>query len=1062
MARGDDEEVSEEYEEASAEALHREKKRPKSAFIDDAAEEDDEEEEGGRRLKRSKFIDDIAEVDDDEEEELEDDDDMHELIDDTGEDIPDAAELMKMRHKAVEMANLEDDINPEQLQKYIDERFGRDKYVPVATGEGEEVGAVSQQLLLPTPADPKLWVVRCGEGQEREAIVCLLQKCYDLANKGQPLLIKSAFCQDHLQGYFYVEAHKEAHVKEALRGLRMIYGSKAPKLVPLKEMVDAVSVPRTAVKPLDAGAWVRVKSGLYKGDLAKVVDVSPGEGKATIRLVPRLDLAAIANRKPEDVRANFGKQPKVRPAARPFNPEEARNHKLDVIQQRDRSTGEVFYLLGSQRFCEGYLQKVVALKSLQPEETLPPLDELQRYNAAAQTEEAGTTDLAGLIQNLQTDGSGVEAALPKFAKGDKVIVIEGDLKNIQGIVEQIQESGDVLVRPNDKLLKDFGDLIPFKPRELSKFFESGNHVKVVHGQHTGETGMVVRVEGPVCYVFTDTTQQEIRVFGRDLTEAAAMASSADTLAGYELHDLVALDNQTFGVIVGVEKEACRVLTNQGRPEKPDVRVCRLPDIQRKLLARRNVTQDAGRNEVNQNDIVDVVDGPLKGKSGTVRHVMRGILFIQSREVHENGGFVCVRATHCKVRGGKRPAGGSGMGIGMTPGRTPGYGGVMASPHPYRQGPGNMLASPARQGAGPPGRGPGGQFGGGPPGGGFSGRVTTQQDKLLEGKVITIKKGPYRGMRGRVITASGTHVRLELEAQMKTVTVDRSHLALEDGGVRPEQQMQQRPQYGMPTATPMHAGGRTPHHPGIMATPMHYNNMMATPMHPGMTPGRDAVTKTPAYDPAWAGATPAHPGMAGTAAGYPQAGTPGYSPSFHADTPGIAPSPGMGAYMHPSPGGVAYSPGIAGTPGGVAYSPGIAPTPGGSTPGLGGAGEPSGSALTSHEHWQDVEVRLPEGEVAVVRELPGDGSAMVQVGSPDEADPDSVVYPPDAPSRSVPLKSCALVAPERRDSIKVLVGDLAGQTGELVGTDGGDGIIKIAGDVKILSLAWIGKYVAAPA
>lgn len=33
------------------------------------------------------------------------------------------------------------------------------------------------------------------------------------------------------QGYFYVEAHKEAHVKEALKGLRMIYQSKPPKLV---------------------------------------------------------------------------------------------------------------------------------------------------------------------------------------------------------------------------------------------------------------------------------------------------------------------------------------------------------------------------------------------------------------------------------------------------------------------------------------------------------------------------------------------------------------------------------------------------------------------------------------------------------------------------------------------------------------------------------------------------------------------------------------------------------------------------------------------------------------
>lgn len=203
--------------------------------------------------------------------------------------------------------------------------------------------------------------------------------------------------------------------------------------------------------PADAGTWVRIKGGLYKGDLAKVVDVNPGEGKATIRLVrrcccrphlghliaatqrlghcwgvghpqlngsagavhvclvpaarrclpsrafghvehsigaipaccvpkqtskpstllsnhatvapsyphlplysanprcnrhmmisthfsesqnlephvlrrqvPRLDLAAIANRKPEDARANFGKQPKIKPPARPFNVEEVR------------------------------------------------------------------------------------------------------------------------------------------------------------------------------------------------------------------------------------------------------------------------------------------------------------------------------------------------------------------------------------------------------------------------------------------------------------------------------------------------------------------------------------------------------------------------------------------------------------------------------------------------------------------------------------------------------------------------------------------------------------------
>lgn len=58
---------------------------------------------------------------------------------------------------------------------------------------------MGQQALMPRAQDPKLWVVRVGENQEREACVCLLQKCYDLAKKGTPLLIKAAFCQDHLK-----------------------------------------------------------------------------------------------------------------------------------------------------------------------------------------------------------------------------------------------------------------------------------------------------------------------------------------------------------------------------------------------------------------------------------------------------------------------------------------------------------------------------------------------------------------------------------------------------------------------------------------------------------------------------------------------------------------------------------------------------------------------------------------------------------------------------------------------------------------------------------------------
>jgi len=49
-----------------------------------------------------------------------------------------------------------------------------------------------------------------------------------------------------LQGYIYIESYKESHVKDAVRGLRNIYTSKPPKLVPIKEMVDAITVNRKA------------------------------------------------------------------------------------------------------------------------------------------------------------------------------------------------------------------------------------------------------------------------------------------------------------------------------------------------------------------------------------------------------------------------------------------------------------------------------------------------------------------------------------------------------------------------------------------------------------------------------------------------------------------------------------------------------------------------------------------------------------------------------------------------------------------------------------------------
>ena len=58
---------------------------------------------------------------------------------------------------------------------------------------------MGQQGLLPRHADPKLWVMETRGGEEREAVVKLMQKAVSMAAAGTPLAITSVFAQDHLR-----------------------------------------------------------------------------------------------------------------------------------------------------------------------------------------------------------------------------------------------------------------------------------------------------------------------------------------------------------------------------------------------------------------------------------------------------------------------------------------------------------------------------------------------------------------------------------------------------------------------------------------------------------------------------------------------------------------------------------------------------------------------------------------------------------------------------------------------------------------------------------------------
>lgn len=60
----------------------------------------------------------------------------------------------------------------------------------------------------------------CQIGREREVAVCLMQKVID---KGSELQIRAAVALDHLKNYIYIEADKEAHVREVRSNTLTLY-----------------------------------------------------------------------------------------------------------------------------------------------------------------------------------------------------------------------------------------------------------------------------------------------------------------------------------------------------------------------------------------------------------------------------------------------------------------------------------------------------------------------------------------------------------------------------------------------------------------------------------------------------------------------------------------------------------------------------------------------------------------------------------------------------------------------------------------------------------------------
>ncbi|KAI3880861.1 hypothetical protein MKW92_026820 [Papaver armeniacum] len=748
-------------------------KRKRNPFIDDVAEEadDDEEEdeedddyygEGRKKMRKNPFIDDqTIEARSDEKESTDEGEGEDPFIVPNDEIMPeDDDDDKRMGHGHQPRHGHIEEIARRVHQRYqsYEEEF-----------DETDVNDVEQQSRLPSVNDSKLWTVKCAVGREREAAFCLMQKCYDLPG----MHIRSAIALDYLQNYIYVEADREAHVREACKGLKMLDTRKIV-LVPIKEMTDVVSAKGKAVDIVN-DMWVRMKIGIYKGDIAKVVSVPDMRQRVMLKLIPRVDLQAVADKL--DGRKVAKKA--IVPPQRLVNSDEARNLNIPVDSRRERSTRTTFDVIDGKTFKDGFLYKTVSKKSIEYQNIQPSFDELQRFCES------------GMSTSLENRKK------CHYMKGDSVIVVKGDLINLSGRVEKVEEA-NLHIKPNRK---DLHTTIVVHEKYVCKYFKVGDHVKVVSGIHEGKTGTVIKFRSNVLIIVSDATREDISVFADNVVDSSEVTSGATTKVGdYELHDLVMLGDMSFGVIIRVESDALQVL--KGDPDRPVVAVMKLREIKYKIDHRRSTAPDRDGNTVSVKDVVKILMGPCKGKQGPVQHIHKGILFINDRHHMEHSGFICVKSQSCILMGGTNAK--VSLPSRCATFKQAAY--IPPSPRRYNTGP------PSDSGVRHNAAGRGGR------------------DNFV-GSMVKIRLGNYKGCSGRVVSRNGQLVRVELESQMKTITVKREEISV-DAGVFTS--FSETPQRGIGSETPMR-GAQTPLHPYM--TPMR-DQGGETPLHIGMrTPMR---------------------------------------------------------------------------------------------------------------------------------------------------------------------------------------------------------------------------------
>ncbi|GAA0167989.1 hypothetical protein LIER_22813 [Lithospermum erythrorhizon] len=481
---------------------------------------DDQDKSGGGKRRNSgvlQFFEDSAyEVDVDSSDDDQDDFDVSDFLED---EFVNDVKANNNELGIVPFLNFikDEEMDDAELERMVEELYGRGSSIVRYAEDGYDNREADRDEYPPLFRDPTLWKVKCMVGREKYSVFCLMQKYVDLQPLGTKLQIISAFSLDRVKGFVYIEADSQQVLYEACKGLTTIYLSRVAP-VPPNERSHLLSV-RSKGCGISAGMWARVKSGKYKGDLGQIVAVNEARKKATVKLIPRIDLRALAEK--------FGGGVSVKRTSTPTPPRLISSREIEefgpLVQiRRDRDTNTTFEVLDGMMLKDGYLYKKIPIDSLSVWGAMPTEVELLKFEPTNNNDSMDLEFLSDLYgtgnRKKKEKGEGSSTCkveysfkvhdLVFFGKKDFGVIIGMEKDDNFKIMKEGTEGPLVLTLPARDLKISSFDKKLFTAQDLHlNTISIDDRVKVMDGPLKDKEGVVRHIYRGIIFLFNENEEE---------------------------------------------------------------------------------------------------------------------------------------------------------------------------------------------------------------------------------------------------------------------------------------------------------------------------------------------------------------------------------------------------------------------------------------------------------------------------------------------------------------------------------------------------------------------------